>query len=505
MRISISYPPIESPKGVPLLAQNRQFQYFNEPTYIYPVIPAYAATLLEKNGYDVTWDDGIAERLTFDEYLKRQDFQSPDLIAIETKAPTVKTYWRYIKEFKERWPHTIISLMGDHVTAFPEESLENSPVDYVIAGGDYDFQLLSLANHISKGAPLDPGFWWKEKDGSQRNTGVYQQNNDVNELPLIDRDLTKWWLYVKNGNFKYEPGTYTMVGRDCWWRNGGGCTFCSWTMTYRKYQVRTPESLLDEVEMLYKKYGIREIFDDTGTFPAGSWLIQFCNGMIERDLAFKIRIGCNMRFGALKEDDYKLMGKAGFRFILYGLESANQKTLDRLQKGTTNAQAWETCRWASKYGMDPHLTIMMGYPWETFDDARKTVEFAKKVFRAGYAETLQATIVIPYPGTMLWHQCKENGWLLTEDYDRYDMREAVMKSELTNDQVKLLTQELYRALLQPKYIARKVISIRNKDDLAFASRGVRYIYGHLKDFSKGSEMRNAHLEVEQERRAQSAE
>ena len=151
MRISISYPPIESPKGVPLLSQNRQFQYFNEPTYIYPVIPAYAASLLDKHGYDVTWDDGISERLSFDEYLKRQDFQSPDLIAIETKSPTVKTYWNYIKLFKERWPHTKIALMGDHITAFPKESLDSSPVDYALTGGDYDFQLLSLCRSFEQG------------------------------------------------------------------------------------------------------------------------------------------------------------------------------------------------------------------------------------------------------------------------------------------------------------------------------------------------------------------
>ena len=233
----------------------------------------------------------------------------------------------------------------------------------------------------------------------------------------------------------------------------------------------------------------REIFDDTGTFPAGQWLHTFCQGMVDRDLAFKIRIGCNMRFGALKEREYSLMGKAGFRFILYGLESANQKTLDRLQKGTTNEQAWESCKWAKKYGMDPHLTIMMGYPWETYQDAKNTVNFTRKIFKAGYVETLQATIVIPYPGTMLWQQCKENGWLLSEDYDTYDMREAVMKSELTNEQIKELTQELYRVFLMPKYIMRKTLNVRSVDDLRFATRGVKYVFGHLKDFSHGSEMR----------------
>ena len=90
---------------------------------------------------------------------------------------------------------------------------------------------------------------------------------------------------------------------------------------------------------------------------------------------------------------------------------------------------------------------------------------------------------------MLWQQCKENGWLLTEDYDRYDMREAVMKSDLTNAQVKELTQDLYRVFMTPKYVLRKVFEIRSRDDLAFAKRGAKYIFGHLKDFGKGSEMR----------------
>ena len=53
MKIAIGYPPIESDKGVALLSQNRQFQYFNAPTYIYPMVPAYAASLLASKGHDV--------------------------------------------------------------------------------------------------------------------------------------------------------------------------------------------------------------------------------------------------------------------------------------------------------------------------------------------------------------------------------------------------------------------------------------------------------------------
>ena len=71
MKISISFPPLESKKGTPLLSQNRQFQWFSDPTYIYPMIPATAATLLKSKGYEVFWDDAIAERLTYEQWKER--------------------------------------------------------------------------------------------------------------------------------------------------------------------------------------------------------------------------------------------------------------------------------------------------------------------------------------------------------------------------------------------------------------------------------------------------
>ena len=70
MRISIASPPLPSDKGVPLLSQNRQFQWFTEPTYIYPVVPAYAATLLKGEGHQVTWDDGIASEMSYGEWKR---------------------------------------------------------------------------------------------------------------------------------------------------------------------------------------------------------------------------------------------------------------------------------------------------------------------------------------------------------------------------------------------------------------------------------------------------
>ena len=84
MKIAIAYPPLNAKKGAPLLSQNRQFQYFKEPTYIYPVVPAQAATLLKKAGHEVFWIDGIAEGISYEDFLKRVNYISPKL-KIQTK------------------------------------------------------------------------------------------------------------------------------------------------------------------------------------------------------------------------------------------------------------------------------------------------------------------------------------------------------------------------------------------------------------------------------------
>jgi len=482
MRVSISYPPISGIKGTPMISQNRQYQVFSEPTYIYPCVPTYAATLLDKAGSEVIWDDAIAERKTYGQWLKEVEKKTPDLMMIETKTPVVKKHWKIINDVKEVSPDTKLVLAGDHVTALPSESMENSEVDFILTGGDFDFLLLNLVEWLEeKEKILEPGIWYRE-NGGVKNTGRFQTNHDLNNLPFIDRDLTKWWLYSeKNGNFKRTPGTYTMVGRDCWWHR---CIFCAWSVLYPNFRVRKPELLVDEISHLIESYGVKTIFDDTGTFPAGSWLRKFCELMVKRSINQEIDFSCNMRFGACNFEDYKLMKKAGFRMLLFGLESASQETLNRINKNLTVEEIVKSCMLAKRAGLEPHVTIMIGYPWETKEEAMRTVGLAQYLFRKGYADTLQATIVIPYPGTKLYEECRANGWLATEDWDDYDMGGAVMRSPISENDIKEVVQSLYKVFFSPGYIARKLTSVRNLDDLRFIRRGISKLFGHLRDFSR---------------------
>ncbi|MBI5873421.1 MAG: B12-binding domain-containing radical SAM protein [Candidatus Omnitrophica bacterium] len=476
--------------GVPLLSQNRQFQYFKEPTYIYPVVPATAATLLKKEGHDCIWLDAIASGLSYEDFLTRVKAERPDLVAIETKTPVVKQHWRIIDDLKKL--STIdyrlsTVLFGDHVTALPQESFDNSKVDFVLTGGDYDFLLLNLCNSLNHRPStidyrlLEPGIWYR--DGSSvKNTGKFKLDHDLNSLPFIDRELTQWNNYAyKNGNFKRTPGTYIMAGRDCWW---GKCKFCAWPTLYPEFRSRNPENVVDEIERLVEHHCVREIMDDTGTFPVGDWLEEFCGDMIGRGLNKKITLDCNMRFGALNQNQYIKMREAGFRLVLFGLESANQVTLDRIHKNVPTQEIVESCKSARKAGLYPHITIMFGYPWESYNDALKTLDLGRWLLKKGYAYTVQATVVIPYPGSPLFDECRRDGLLRSLDWNDYDMKQPVMRSPIDDKKMMQLVQGIYAVAFDPEFILNRLASVRSFSDLSYFGRGAKKVFGHILDFKK---------------------
>ena len=482
MRVAICYPPLKSEKGVALLTQNRQFQWFSRPTYIFPVVPATAATMLKKSGHEVLFLDGIAAELAEDEFNARLAAFAPDYVVIETKTPVVKRHWKWIADYSAAQGDGRVKtvLVGDHVTAMPEESMAMCPVDYILTGGDWDFLLKNLVEADGNAAKFEAGIWYRE-NGEVKNTGRFRLDHDLNAAPWIDRDLVHWELYAtKNGNFRRTPGTYVMAGRDCWHAK---CTFCSWTTLYPTYRTRRPLDVVDEIEMLVTKYGVKEIMDDSGSFPVGEWLKTFCNEMIRRDLPKRVRIDCNMRFGRLTAEDYRLMRKAGFRLVLFGVESANQATLDRFVKALKVEDVEKGAKWASEAGLDVHLTFMFGHAWEGPAEIANTVRLARKLLANGHASTLQCTLTIPYPGTPLFRELKAKDGLTTLDWDEYDMRRAITKTPLaTEEEIKGAIRAVYRGFLQPRALFHRLTTTRTLFDFTFYYRGIRSLLGHLLDF-----------------------
>ena len=131
---------------------------------------------------------------------------------------------------------------------------------------------------------------------------------------------------------------------------------------------------------------------------------------------------------------------------------------------------------------------MVGYPWETRDDAERTLDLAKRLMKDGLADMLQSTIVIPYPGTPLYRQAVENNWLRVDpaDYEKFDMTYPVFRTpDMTPEEVINICNSIYRSFLQPSYVLRYLRSIRSPADVKFIARGAKAVIGHLLDFTRG--------------------
>jgi anaerobic magnesium-protoporphyrin IX monomethyl ester cyclase len=484
MKVLIAYPPLPSEKGSPMLSQNRQFQWFSEPSYLYPCVPAYAASLLKSQGHDVLWIDAIAERVGVADFERRLADFAPDVVAMETKSPVVRRHWKIAERVHALVPRARVVLFGDHVAGNPDETMaECAAVDFALLGGDVDFLLESIVGHLAHGTALTAGIVHRTSADGWQSTGPAQRIGDLDALPFLDRGLTKAHLYFEKWK-KRVPFHWTMAGRDCPY---GRCTFCSWTVSWPSFRVQSPTRLCDEMDHAITRYGAREIFDDTGTLPGGNWLTRLCEEMIARKIHEKVIFDCNFRFDYFTTRNAALMKRAGFRKLILGIESASERTIDILDKGLKREQIVEGCRIATEAGLQPHLTLMVGYPWETREDAYSTLRLARHLLHNGLAHHLQATVVVPYPGTPLWALCEKNGWIRFDpkDYERYDMTEPVCELiDMDEREVVRMAGQFYKLYLHPKFLAHQLLSVRSLEDLDYAARGVRAIWGHMRDFQE---------------------
>ena len=275
----------------------------------------------------------------------------------------------------------------------------------------------------------------------------FQIDVPFEKLPFPDRTFTdaknpRWQSY---GNYKFHPATHMMASNLCWW---GKCTFCIDTAKLQageKRGLRSVCHVLEEIDDLIR-LGFREVFDDSGTFPIGDWLDEFCKRMISMRRNKKIVLGCNMKPISEKVVPFKLMKEAGFRFILVGLESANQKTIDIIRKGQESEKVIENMKAMNKAGLEVHLTSMFGYPWETHEDAMKTVAEIHYLLRKGYVKTAQASVYMP-PRT----------------------------APPNHHEAQRYIQKVYSVYRKPWYWWRKVRDVRRWEDLAYLLKRMGHI------------------------------
>ncbi|MHA1698147.1 MAG: B12-binding domain-containing radical SAM protein, partial [Promethearchaeota archaeon] len=194
-----------------------------------------------------------------------------------------------------------------------------------------------------------------------------------------------------------------------------------------KTRIRSVDNVIEELKFLTKKYKINSFIftDDTPTFFK-KWIVEFSNRLIDAKLDFLW--GCNTRVGLLDKDTIEIMYRAGFRRLMVGIESANQRIISNIYKKGINVNEVERfCRMVKNVGVKVFGYFMLGAPTETIQEVKNTINFAFKL----PIDEVTFSLTTPLPGTELERMVRENGIQLSRDYSEYNYYSArPYKSEI---------------------------------------------------------------------------
>lgn len=482
MKVLFTYfPHYSEDKGYLLVSQNRFTKYRGNPELIYPIIPASSLTLLKQNGFQVGYIDAIANQLSFDDYIKEISLFNPDVLFFETKTPCIKKDWETVRLLKKNFPEILIGSCGDHVSVLPEETMENSMVDYTVLGGDYDYGIFLLCESLTGKRQFPKGIVYRDGNKKIINNNDPVFLNDLDEIPIIDRNIVPWNQYHEAWRL-YDEFTYIMGSRGCPYR----CTFCSWPqMLYQgKVRFRKPEYIVKEMQYLVKNHGIKELFFDDDTFTCNKkWVLDICKHIEQANL--NVLWSCNGRVDNVDLDMLKKMKKNGCRLIKYGVESASPGTIEKINKGYTLEDVKKSFYLTQKSGILIHATAMIGFPWETKGDMINTMNFIKNL----KPDTCQFSIPIAYPGTKLFSDAEKNNWLnFGRNWEKYDMSLPTLKNDSLSSEeiVELCKKAWINVYLSPGFMLRKIKKLRKFSILKWYMRGLKSVLaGHLNfDFLK---------------------
>ncbi len=487
-RVAVVSPVLDAP-GFAHLSQNRWFHFSGAGTSrIHPLLPASTATLLKKRGHEVLFLDGVNRRMSRREFDARLRGFNPDLVVVETKTPVISLHGRFFAALRE-WSGAATVLVGDHVSALPEESLRLGCADYCVAGGDYDWTVARLADALDGSAPLPPGMWHRGEGGTVRTTGEPELLCDLDSLPFIDRDLTRWRDYGEA--YLHSPCAYVMSGRGCGTPGGepGACVFCSWQHNFwkRTVRLRSPGNVAEEIRELAGRYRVREVFDDndSGAYWNRAWLEDFCAAVRAFGRGGKLSLSSNARADLLDGDTCALLRGAGFRLLKVGLESGDEAALEKLGKRETAVRIAEGVRRAKDCGLAVFLTVMIGAPWDTDGALQRTYEALRSLleYKPRLGDGFQVSLMMPYPGTPLYRQAVAENRLVcgAGDYARFDMSQPVLK---TGVDLRAWGRKLWGLYGSPRFVAGNFLSVRSGADLRLALRGLRSLFVHLADWKR---------------------
>ena len=435
-----------------------------------PLDLAYMAAMLERMKITCRITDYAAEKLAWQDFEDDLKEFQPDLLVLSVTTPTLLRDLAACELAKRNCPDIITVAKGAHFTPKDEEAM--------LAHHDLDLAIRGESEHAV--AEIAEGRDYKDilgltyrRDGTlhQNPTRPYIEVDDLDSLPFPARHLINNALYLTPDTG--EPITMINMGRGCPHK----CIYCAVTVASGyKLKVRSPRSVVDEIEECSTNLGIKNFFFRADTFTWDEkWTVEVCKEILARKL--DVRWGSNSRVDTISEERLKWMKKAGCWVIGFGVESGNQENLDRMKKRATLDQARNAIALCRKHRIKSYGLFLIGLPWETKAMVEDTMRFMKEI----NPDFVDLNIAYPLPGTEYHRIALESGLFTEKELQDGDYSKPIVRTvELsTQDLIRSRRKALLSFYLRPSYIARTLLGVRSPKVLGnYLKSGFRLLKTH---------------------------
>lgn len=369
----------------------------------------YLAGTLLKHSIDVQFVDGCLNGLPA--IVKAIETYCPDLVGISCLTLYRKRSLEVGELVKRINPHIKVIFGGAHASIMYDQLLTNySCIDYIVIG-EGEVTLLELALGREP-ADID-GLAYRE-DGKVIKNRPRNFVENLDDLPFPAWHLIDLMKYpalgrgIRNGvRLARTPRIPVVFSRGC----KGHCDFCSSWQIWRKWRRRSPGNMADELEMLYRKYGMRHFcFVDDAMSVDREATIGLCEEIINRNL--KIAFHITTRTDCVDEELLEKLKAAGCYQIAFGVETGSPELLNKMFKENTVDVSERAIRLAKAAGIFVTALIIVGNIGETDETINDTLKLMKRAQPDEIASGIGLYIM---PGTKLYQQCKNNG-IIDDDY-----------------------------------------------------------------------------------------
>lgn len=428
-----------------------------------PLNLMYLAGALEKASIPVKIIDDDLYQAGFEKIASLASKMDPMIVGVTATTATIKNALDYVKSIKNVLPNTLTVIGGPHPTFLPNETLkcENS-LDVVVIG-EGEETLVDLAEKYSKtgnrGLSDVNGITYRD-DNKIRMTQPRPLIKDLDSLPFPARHLVPF----KDYELSSQAGGM-ITSRGCVFN----CNYCSSSLIMgKKFRTRSAENVVDELEELHYKYGLKDVAFLDDIFM----LNKKRAGLIADEIKNRnldISFIASSRVNTVDESLLESLKNSGMSTLYCGVESGSQRVLDLMGKGITLKQAENAFKTAKKVGVDIVGSFILGYPGETVKEMDQTIDFSIKLD----PDYSQYSILTPFPGTPIYYELKQKNLLDTENWDKYTVLKSVINYEKLGLSKKLVERKLTKAYLKfytrPKYVIKHGVMFKVLIETLFRS------------------------------------